>query len=177
VAVFICRRADDQWSGFSREGGVSGREGLDLFDLLNVPFGKISGSRACAQGPVNYEFCERMKKMTETYGHQHLGFLFRELCQTSDEGITYKGKKYEWKDIDGISRGFGSLVRTLFMYGRRQEGMTVCLKDGKKIRINTRVFTKAGQSPKFDTSGFVTGESRAFTEFADLLSRKTGIST
>ena len=115
--------------------------------------------------------------MTETYGHRQLGFLFRELFQTSDDGITYKGKKYDWKDIVAISHGFGSLLRTLFMYGRRQEGATISLNDGEKIRINARVFTKAGESPKFDTAGFVTGESRAFTEVLDLLSRKTGIST
>ncbi len=115
--------------------------------------------------------------MTEKYGHQHLGFLFRELFETDNEGITYKGKKYEWKDIVEISRGFGSLIQTIFMYGRRQEGATIALKDGQKIRINARVFTKAGETPKFGTSGFVTGESTAFSEVLDLLSRKTGIST
>jgi len=115
--------------------------------------------------------------MTETYGHQHLGFLFRELLEVSDEGITYKGKNYKWDEITGMSRGFGSLLMTLFMYGRRYEGITISLSDGQKIRINARIFTKAGKSPEFDVSGFVTGESKAFSEVVTQISQRTGIDT
>ena len=73
VAVFVCRRADDRESGFSRDGGGGwGREELnflrfgeriflDLFGLINVPFGKISGSRACARGLIKYELTTKMK--------------------------------------------------------------------------------------------------------------------
>jgi hypothetical protein len=115
--------------------------------------------------------------MTDTYGHLHLGCIFREVFKISDNGIIYKGKKYEWKDINKISRSFGSFLFTLFMYARKYSGATVFLNDGRKIRMNARVFTKAGETPRFDVSGFVTGESRAFSEVIDFISRKTGINT
>jgi hypothetical protein len=106
--------------------------------------------------------------MNTIYGHQHLFFFFREIFECSDAGISYKGREYSWNDIARIKRCSGSYAAN-FCY----PGVKIYFKDGRNLWINGRVFTKAGQRPKFKISSFISGESIAFIEFLEYMKRKT----
>lgn len=106
------------------------------------------------------------------YGHLNLNCFFKELFALTDNGIIYKGKEYKWNEIQKIDRSFGSVLLTLFMYGRRYPGATIYLSDGKKIRINGRVFTAKGEKPNFGAEGFITSESKAFNQVIDIIENR-----
>jgi hypothetical protein len=104
--------------------------------------------------------------MNTFYGHQHLIFFFIKRFECAEDGIIFRGKKYVWNDITKISRCSGSLSINLCY-----PGAEIHFNDGKKIRINGRVFTKKGERPKFNIFSFVTGESKTFTEFLDEITK------
>src|SRR5574340_1112042 len=106
------------------------------------------------------------------YGHLNLNCFFNELFVLTDNGIIYKGKEYRWNEIQKIDRSFGAALLTLFMYGRRYPGATSYLNDGKKIRINGRVFTAKDEKPKFGAEGFITSESKAFNQVIEIIQKK-----
>jgi hypothetical protein len=106
------------------------------------------------------------------YGHLHLNCFFVNLLELTDSGLIYKGKQYSWSDIVKIKRTYDSMILTILMYGRKYPGATIILKDGSKIRINCRVFTRKGESIKVGFAGFFTQESKAFTEFMQTIENK-----
>src|SRR4030042_4562572 len=110
--------------------------------------------------------------MNTIYGHQHLSFFFKEIFECTDAGINYKGKEYSWNDIAQLKRSSGSYAINLCYPGAK-----IYLSDGRKIRINGRVFTKAGEKPRFKVSSFISGESTAFVEFLDYIKGKINIFT
>jgi len=106
------------------------------------------------------------------YGHLNLNCFFKEVFALTETGIIYRGKEYKWNEIQKIDRSFGSVLLTLFMYGRRYPGATIYLKDGTKIRINGRIFTTKGEKPKFGAEGFMTSESKAFNEVIEIIENR-----
>jgi hypothetical protein len=110
--------------------------------------------------------------MTTIYGHRQLNLFFKELFEMTDDGIKYKGKKYLWDDIQKVKRAPGSYAVNLCYPGAK-----IYLNDGKKIWINGRLFTKAGEKPHFKVLAFFTGESETFSEFLELMKRKGKIDT
>ena len=106
------------------------------------------------------------------YGHLNLNCFFKEVFALTETGIIYEGKEYKWNEIQKIDRSFGSVLLTLFMYGRRYPSATINLKDGTKIRINGRIFTTKGEKPKFGAEGFITSESKAFNDVIETIETK-----
>jgi len=108
--------------------------------------------------------------MNTIYGHRHLIWFFKELFEMTDRGIKYKGKEYSWDDIQKIKRAPGSYAINLCY-----PGAIIYLNDGKKIWLNGRVFTKAGEKPKFNIWSFLSGESREFIELFEFIKQKREI--
>lgn len=108
-----------------------------------------------------------VKNMNIIYGHRHLNWFFKELFEMTDKGIKYKGKEYSWDNIQKIKRAPGSYSVNLCY-----PGAIIYLDDGRKIWINGRVFTRAGEKPKFKTWSFISGESQAFLDFLELIEQK-----
>jgi len=110
--------------------------------------------------------------MIQTFGHIYLSIFFKKLFQLTEQGIIYNDVVYSWDQIQKIEKSFGSFLLNLFMYSRGCPGATIYFDDGKKMRINARIFTKQSETPEFDISGFFTSESKAFLQFFDFLDNK-----
>jgi hypothetical protein len=105
--------------------------------------------------------------MNTIYGHLQFNLFFKELFIMTDNGIQYKGKEYLWNDVQKIKRTIGSYAVNLCYPGAK-----IYLNDKKKIWINGRIFRKAGDKLHFKPSGFLTGESKTFSEFIELMKQK-----
>ena len=108
------------------------------------------------------------------YGHLHLNWFFKELFAMTDKGIIYKGRQYEWDKIKDINTSFDFLFFRLpyLSCSGKYPGARIILHDGNEIRINARVFTRKGELPKFDATGFLTSKSKAFNDVYDMIKRK-----
>ena len=108
------------------------------------------------------------------YGHLHLNRFFKELFAMTEKGIIYKGKEYEWDEIQEVNTSIDCLFFRLpyLSWSGKYPVARIILKDGNDIRINARVFTKKGESPRFDTSGFFTSKSKAFNEVVEIIKKR-----
>jgi hypothetical protein len=90
------------------------------------------------------------------YGHRQLSLFFFPLLETRENGFTFKGKRYTWKDVERVEvwqewwPPFSMVVVEYVPRGR------ITLKDGNMIKINGRAFEKkdapldSGYSSAFD---------------------------
>jgi len=103
-----------------------------------------------------------------TYGHRHLGLLFRPLVEVREHGLVFQGAEYDWGAIEGLEVYDSPLdPLTWFSYaGGGHPTATVHLKDGKSIRLDARALEKREVKPKID---FLSGKSDAFQELIALL--------
>jgi hypothetical protein len=102
------------------------------------------------------------------YGHRHLESSFEQLLEINQDGFTYKGNHYGWKDIKKIKR-YDSIFWNLFFYQGGAPVAYVFLKDGKRIRIRGRVLERKGDKPNID---FVGGKSSAYVELMSIFQEK-----
>jgi hypothetical protein len=105
------------------------------------------------------------------YGHSHIGNIFEDILEISEDGFIYDGKQYRWADIKKIKR-YDSLFWSLFFYQGGTPVAYVFLNDGKRIRIRGRVLMKKGEQSDLD---FFSGKSRAYEELLDLIEKKRAI--
>lgn len=92
-----------------------------------------------------------------TYGHRHLGFLFRPLLEITDRGFRHRGIDYTWDQVTSVS----TWQAALFNAGVARERATIALSDGKRIHLNCRALEKLGYRPRV---GFFTTRTDAYDE-------------
>ncbi len=110
----------------------------------------------------------------DTYGHLYFNRFFKKKFQLSNQGIIFRNVEYTWDKINKVEKSFGSLLMNIFMYSRNYPGATIYLEDGNKIRINGRIFGKAGESLKFGILGFFSAESKTFLKTIEFIESKIG---
>ena len=100
--------------------------------------------------------------MKRTFGHRHLGFIFKPLLVLTENGFEYKDRLYTWDDVVSIktidSRNDLSMLFT------KWPRALVNLRDGKFVLINGRALEEMGVKNKV---GFWTRKS---SSYEDLLS-------
>ena len=86
-----------------------------------------------------------------------LGVQLKPLFEADDSGISFKGKRYNWGDISHVEKYEPSYLWNLIAYGVGFTKGYIDFNDGKRIRIDARVFSKKDLN---DSSG-----KKLFSEF------------
>ncbi len=103
------------------------------------------------------------------FGHRHIDPFYTHLFSIDQYSIEYKSRKYLWNDIEDIEilepdeRNGLTEVSTF-------ERLQIVLKDGKTIRINSRVLVEKGKKPKI---GYINLTNETYEELKKLLLSKT----
>lgn len=106
---------------------------------------------------------------TDIYGHKQLDLFFIPLVKVSEDYFEYKSKKYAWNEIKEV------LIWNPFsdmggIFGTAAAARaTIILKDGKKIRIYSRILHKKGSKYKID---FISAKSSVFDELIKIFKEK-----
>jgi hypothetical protein len=99
------------------------------------------------------------------YGHRHFGFWFRPLLAVDADGFSFKGRKYDWGDIDTVD----VMNLTGINAGVARYRAQIFLKDGSRIQLNCRALERAGVKPKVD---FFSTRTDAFDELLAIFQRR-----
>ena len=103
------------------------------------------------------------------YGHLHLGLWFKPIVAVDEYGLSFKGRRYSWKEIDGMDEiPSGSFLAFGYPFGKPAATIRFC--DGVMLRIDGAAFTKRSERPR---PGFWTATSETFEKFLVLVRDRT----
>jgi len=99
------------------------------------------------------------------YGHLHLGFWFRPIVAIDEYGLSFRGRRYSWGEIEGLEEmPPGAFFAFGYPFGK--PGATIKFCDGVSFRIDGTAFTKRNERPR---TGFWTATSETFEKFIELI--------
>jgi len=106
------------------------------------------------------------------YGHRELNIFFFPFIEIYGDGFSYSGKKYLWRDIKRINKGYDIgkwnwLLGVVVGFPKTK----VELNDGKSFKINSRIIERKGEKPNVD---FLSNKSDVYEELVGLLMHNSG---
>ena len=104
------------------------------------------------------------------YGHLHLGCWFKPVVVVDEDGLTFKGRRYAWSDIDRLD-DVPPGAFFAFGYPLGRPVATIVFRNGATLRINGMVFVERNRRPRL---GFWSATSDAYDEFVAMVRRRIG---